>query len=136
MAKIKLTPELQDGICNDIKKGVPIIHAAVANGISQSTFYEYYNKGKEAKSGKFHDFYVKVEEAKSEAIALRAKQIYKAGFETWQASAWWLERVCPEYFGKKDHIELKAESKVKLGSLKEEEAKAEEYFKELDEQMK
>ena len=136
MAKYKLNDKMQEGICKDIREGVPIIYAAQRNGICQSTFYDWYNKGKDAKSGKFRDFYNAIEEAKAEAIAFHAKQIHKASFQSWQASAWWLERVCPEYFGKKDHIELKAESKVKLGSLKEEEAKAEEYFKELDEQMK
>lgn len=136
MARYKLTKEMQDKICKDIGEGVPILYAAQRNGICQSTFYEYYNKGKEAKKGKFRDFYEAVEEAKADAIAFHARQIHKASFQTWQASAWWLERTCPEFFGKKDHIELKAESKVKLGSLKEEEAKAEEYFKELDEQMK
>lgn len=106
----KLTDQLCDEICKDIKEGVPIIHAAIANGISQSTFYDWHNKGKKAKKGKFRDFYEKVEEAKSVAITLRARRIYKAGQANWQADAWWLERVDPENFARKDKMEVKSDN--------------------------
>lgn len=102
MPKLKLTDQLRKDICNDIKAGVPIDHAAIAHGITRATFYNWYRKGKDAKSGKFRQFYDKVEEAKSVAIALRARRIYKAGEDNWQADAWWLERVAPNYFGRKD----------------------------------
>ena len=110
MAKTKLTNKLSDEICNDIKAGVPIVHAAISHGISQSTFYDWYNKGKKAKKGKFRDFYDDVEEAKSIAINLRARRIYKAGQANWQADAWWLERVDPENFGRKDYHTVQSES--------------------------
>ena len=110
MAKTKLINKLSDEICNDIKAGVPIVHAAISHGISQSTFYDRYNKGKKAKKGKFRDFYDDVEEAKSVAITLRARRIYKAGQANWQADAWWLERVDPENFGRKDHHTVQSEN--------------------------
>lgn len=107
----KLTDQLCDEICKDIKAGVPIIHASIANGISQSTFYDWYNKGKNAtRKNKYRDFYEKVEEAKSVAIKLRARRIYKAGQANWQADAWWLERVDPENFGRKDHHKIESEN--------------------------
>lgn len=110
MAKIKLTNKLCDEICNDIKAGVPIKHAAISHGITEVTFYNWYNKGKKAKKGKFRDFYNYVEEAKSIAITLRARRIYKAGQASWQADAWWLERVDPENFGRKDHHTVNSEN--------------------------
>lgn len=110
MAKLKLTDQLCDDICNDIKAGVPIDHAAIAHGITRATFYNWYNKGEDAKSGKFKKFYDKVEEAKSVAITLRARRIYKAGETSWQADAWWLERVDPTNFGRKDHININSKS--------------------------
>lgn len=111
MATLKLTDELCDNICNEIKAGVPIAHASVAHGISKSTFYSWYNKGKEStRKSKFKTFYEKVEEAKSIAITLRARRIYKAGEGNWQADAWWLERVDPENFGRKDHHTVQSES--------------------------
>ena len=113
MAKLKLTDQLCDEICNDIKAGVPIAHAAIAHGITRATFYNWYNKGEDAKSGKFKKFYDKVEEAKSVAITLRARRIYKAGEDNWQADAWWLERVDPDNFGRKDHHDVKMKAEVK-----------------------
>lgn len=112
MAKLKLTDQLCDEICNDIKAGVPIKHAAIAHGISKSTFYDWYSKGENAKSGKFKKFYDKVEEAKSVAITLRSRRIYKAGETSWQADAWWLERVDPDNFGKKDTHKIEADIKA------------------------
>lgn len=115
MAKLKLTDHLCDEICNDIKAGVPIKHASIAHGISESTFYNWFDKGKEAKSGKFRKFYDKIQEAKSVAITLRARRIYKAGETSWQSDAWWLERVDPENFGRKDthKVDMKTDQKVK-----------------------
>lgn len=113
MAKLKLTDRLCDDICNDIKAGVPIKHAAIAHGISKSTFYDWYGKGEQAKSGKFKKFYDKVEESKSVAVTLRARRIYKAGEDCWQADAWWLERVDPDNFGKKDFHDVRMEADVK-----------------------
>lgn len=113
MAKTKLTDKLCDEICNDIKAGVPIKHAAIAHGISEVTYYNWYNKGKASKSGKFRQFYEKVEEAKSVAITLRARRIYKAGQANWQADAWWLERVDPDNFARKDKYEHKVDASVK-----------------------
>ena len=112
MAKTKLTDQLCDEICNDIKAGVPIDHASVAHGITRQTFYNWYNKGEQSKSGKFKKFYDKVEEAKSVAITLRARRIYKAGEDCWQADAWWLERVDPTNFGRKDTHKIEADVKA------------------------
>jgi len=108
MAKTKLTDKLCDEICNDIKAGVPIKHAAISHGITEVTFYNWYNQGKTAKSGAKKQFYDKVEEAKSVAITLRARRIYKAGETSWQADAWWLERVDPDNFRRKDNLNIEA----------------------------
>ena len=80
--------------------------------LSENTIYNWYNKGEDAKSGKFKKFYDKVEEAKSVAITLRARRIYKAGETSWQADAWWLERVDPDNFGRKDHIDINSKSEI------------------------
>ena len=116
MVNLKLTDKLCDEICNDIKAGVPIKHAVISHGISETTYYRWYDKGKEAKSGKFKNFYDKIQEAKSVAVTLRARRVYKAGETSWQADAWWLERVDPENFGRKDthNVDMKTEQKVQV----------------------
>ena len=116
MAKLKLTDQLCDEICNDIKAGVPIKHASISHGISESTFYNWFDKGKEAKSGKFKKFYDKIQEAKSVAITLRARRIYKAGESNWQADAWWLERVDPDNFGRKDTHKIDMDAKADVNA--------------------
>ena len=117
MAKLKLTDQLCDEICNDIKAGVPIKHASISHGISESTFYNWFDKGRDAKSGKFKKFYDKIQEAKSVAITLRARRIYKAGESNWQADAWWLERVDPDNFGRKDRHEVDMKAQVQSDIL-------------------
>ena len=117
MAKLKLTDQLCDEICNDIKAGVPIKHASISHGISESTFYNWFDKGRDAKSGKFKKFYDKIQEAKSVAITLRARRIYKAGENNWQADAWWLERVDPDNFGRKDTHQVDMNAKVQSDLL-------------------
>ena len=116
MAKLKLTDKLCDEICNDIKAGVPIKHASISHGITERTFYNWFDKGKEAKSGKFRKFYDKIQEAKSVAITLRARRIYKAGETSWQADAWWLERVDPDNFGRKDTHKIDMDAKADVNA--------------------
>ena len=135
MAKLKLTDKLCDEICNDIKAGVPIIHSAVAHGICQSTFYEWYNKGKTAtRKSKFRDFYERVEEAKSVAITLRARRVYKAGSKDWKADAWWLERTDPKNFGRKDFHRFEGKQEITSKSevtLEDRREKDEDYIRQF-----
>ena len=107
---VKFSEELCKNICDDIKEGVPVKHACICQGINESTFYAWYNKGKKAKSGKYKKFYDEVNEARSVAVTLRAKRVYKAGETSWQADAWWLERMVPESFARKDKMEVKSDN--------------------------
>jgi hypothetical protein len=108
MVKVKLNKDLQDKICKDIEQGTPMKYASISNGICKSTFYNWYNKGKEAKSGKYHNFYAEIEKAKSKAITLKCEFIHKESKENWHACAWWLERVAPEEFLKKEQYQIEA----------------------------
>ena len=102
MAKCKLNSELTKNICENIKNGIPFKYACKICGISQSTFYNWYNKGKKADDGIFKEFYGEVENAKAEAVGYHFDIIMNAGKNgNWRASAWWLERVCDEFNPKK-----------------------------------
>lgn len=114
--KLKLTPETQEKICNEIKRGLPVSHAAELAGITQRTYYNWYNKGKNAKSGRFKEFYNKIEEAKAYGIALRVENIRKAGESgTWQADAWWLERMDPDNFSLNRNLHVNADVDARVG---------------------
>ena len=109
--KMKLNSQIQEAICNEIKRGTPITSACLIAGISKDTYYRWYRKGEKAKTGRFKEFYNKIEEAKAYAIALRVENIRKAGRNgSWQADAWWLERMVPESFGRKDKMEVKSDN--------------------------
>ena len=112
MAKCKLNSELTKNICENIKNGIPFKYACKICGISKSTFYNWYNKGKKADEGIFKEFYDEVENAKAEAVKYNVDIIRNAAENGyWRAAAWWLERTCPEEFGVKK--EVKADVKVK-----------------------
>ena len=64
----KLTPELTVAILEHLRKGVPDVHACVAVGINQSTFYSWLRDGEKAKSGRKKAFYHDVTRARAEAI--------------------------------------------------------------------
>lgn len=109
-AKLKLNSKLTKAICKDISGGMPFKWASRNNNITEQTFYNWYNKGKKANDGLFKEFYDEVEKAKAKAVKYNVGVVMNAGKENWQASAWWLERTCPDDFGKKK--EVKADVKV------------------------
>lgn len=90
-------------ICGQIKKGNTIRTAAVACGISQSTFYGWKSQGeadrKDGKTTKYTRFLDEVEHA--DAVAqqrLLARVLHKA---PWKASLEILKRRWPKEFGDK-----------------------------------
>ena len=109
-AKLKLNSKLTKAICKDIAEGMPVKWASKKNNIGEKTFYNWYNKGKKADDGLFKEFYDEVEKAKAKAVKYNVDVVMNAGKKSWQASAWWLERTCPEDFGTKK--EVKADVKV------------------------
>lgn len=110
MAKLKLNQELQTELCNHIKKGIPIIYSCKLVGITRATYYNWYNKGTSARSGKFKEFVKEVEKAKAIAISNSVETILTASTDDWKAAAWYLERIAPKEFGKKDNVNIKSEN--------------------------
>lgn len=93
----KVVRKLLDGII----LGMPYEHAADWAGINRQTYYNWYNKGKTAKSGKFKEFFDKVKEAEAKGIGACLTSIHQArGDGNWQAAAWILERRYPGKYGR------------------------------------
>jgi len=135
--KTKLTPEVQETICNWLKLGYYQEDAAVMAGIAPSTFYDWLKKGAEedAKqeeikalgSGEsplpaikedsdielvyiYSEFSEAVARARAEAEGAHIKNIRRAADNgTWQASAWFLERSFPKKWGKRSALEIDAQ---------------------------
>ena len=105
-------------------------------GINEATLYKWLNKGKKAKRGKYRDFYNDFQMAKNKNKLFHLKKIHEA--EAWTASAWYLERVYPDEFGRKDRMDLKHDGEVKVETkktLEEKRIENENYFKELEKEL-
>ena len=129
----KLTDEVQAIIVNALKNGLSNAAAASLARISEPTFYNWYNKGAEAKSGKMKDFHDAVDNARDVAQANYENVIASAANDgTWQAAAWWLERRRPQQYGKKEKIEADVNHKG-LSGLADAIAKSKEKHRREDE---
>jgi len=88
----KYTPELVEQIVHLIKAGVFAIDACLAVGIGETTYYEWLKTKPE--------FRESIKRARARAIIMHVTNIWKAGDTDWKASAWWLERVARDRFGR------------------------------------
>lgn len=105
-------------------------------GINEATLYKWLEKGKKAKRGKYRDFYNDFQMTKNRNKLFHLKKIHEA--ETWTASAWYLERVYPDEFGRKDRMDLTHDGKLEIEnkkSLEEKRIENENYFKELEREL-
>ena len=135
--KTKLTPEIQETICNWLKLGYYQEDAAIMAGIAPSTYYDWLKKGAEEDSKQdeikalgdessplpaiiegsdielvyvFSEFSEAVARARAEAEGAHIKNIRRAADNgTWQASAWFLERSFPKKWGKRSTLDIDAQ---------------------------
>jgi hypothetical protein len=106
MAKSKLTDEFVEDFCSAISLGLSIVGACDYCSISEVTYYAYIKKAEEeiangVKNSKYVKFFNRVKKAKASFKAFHMKKIREAAESgNWQASAWSLERCCPNEYGK------------------------------------
>jgi hypothetical protein len=102
--RLKLNDEMIDKIAGIIASGNYVKTACDIVGISETTYYDWMQKGKAGKKP-----YAKLSEAikKAEAVAeaKRVQTILEASEEQWQAAAWYLERRYPDRWGKKVNVD-------------------------------
>lgn len=126
----KLTDEVQRIIVESLENGLAIKAACGRARISEQTFYNWYNKGAEAKSGKHKNFHDAVDNAKNTAQANFENVITSAaGKGTWQAAAWWLERRRPEMYNKPEKVMVNP--KQDLSEFVEDKDKQDEIFDDI-----
>ena len=96
----KLSPELTAKIVERIIEGNRPQLAANMVGISSSTFFEWMSKGKNLEA-EFLEFSEAITRAFAQAVILKIGIIHRAATKgDWRASAYWLEKNCPEIYGK------------------------------------
>jgi hypothetical protein len=94
-----LTPESGPLILAAVAAGEPLKYAAESNGIDEDTLMSWLRKGRQGTDPLYVEFLKEIKKAQSAAVAIRVKRITRAGRKSWQANAWWLERMIPEHFG-------------------------------------
>jgi len=108
----KLTPELQQQICNLLAMGNYVAHVCEMVGISERTFYYWQERG-EAGEEPFSQFLQAVKKAQAQAVARAVAGIQRAGLDgSWQALAWFLERRYPDMWGRRDRVEHSGDMQV------------------------
>ena len=117
--KPAISKEIIDKLFQEISRGVPIKYACTIAGISRSSYYYWSKKAKKLPDDLPEDdenylykyFEKRKEEGIAMAIATRVEHIRTDN--SWQSSAWWLERMAYEDFGKKQTIDANVDAKVK-----------------------
>lgn len=109
----KLTPELSARFCEAISKGYSIGAACAIVGISRQTYYNWYDKGKNAKSGKYKQFYCDVDNAEDKATHRAEKPIIDAIPRDAREAKWWLIKRRQDLYGERTYTEAKIDAEVK-----------------------
>jgi transposase len=92
----KLTPEIQERICQLIRAGNTVEIASEASGITPTTFYNWMQKGADGRQP-YADFSKAIEQVRAEAEAILVGRIQRAAQSgSWRAATWLLERQWPE----------------------------------------
>jgi transposase len=108
----KLTPEVQERICQAIRAGNYYEAACAYAGIGYSTFRAWMIKGEKAKSGKYREFMEAVTRAEHEAEARMVALWQKHMPEDYRAIRDFLERRYPERWGKR--VDIKQDIKQEV----------------------
>ena len=87
-----LTPEVQAKIVEAVKAGNYKHVAAAYAGVPRGTFFQWMDRGRRQKTGRYKDFYDAITEAEAIAESNNVVTIALASKNDWKASAWLLER--------------------------------------------
>ena len=112
--KSKLTRELIEKACDLKKRGYTNAQICQACEISEETFYRW-QRGEELE-GLAYELCEGLKKAEAKKQAAILAKIEEHGQETWQALAWYAERMWPERFAKVDRLqaEVKQETKANV----------------------
>lgn len=115
----KLTPELQDEICEALRAGNYLETAARRCGLAKSTLHLWLHRGRleidrlsenprarmRKREAPYVEFSEAVKKAEADAETMAIAVIMLAGKTQWQAMAWYLERKHFDRWGRKQAIE-------------------------------
>jgi len=107
----KLTPQLQEKICDYIAKGNYLNTACQATGITDSTLFNWLKRAEEeAKNGggMYFDLMVAIKKAEAQAEAALASMIKETALQKkdWLSAMTFLERRHPDRWGRRDRTRV------------------------------
>jgi len=112
----KFTKRKQRAVVKALKAGEYAKVAAEAQGIDESTYYRWLQRGEaaikasdngetmDAKELGYADFVVKVRQAEAEAEETALQRVQRS--EDWRATAWFLERRYPGRWAKRQSLDV------------------------------
>ena len=112
MAEPKFSEELCECLVENYGKGIPLKYCADSVGIARQTIYDWMNKGKNAKSGKYRDFYLDMQRAKSKFIAHHIGKIQDN--KSWMSSQYLLQVTDPDEFVVAEKQKIESETKATI----------------------
>ena len=113
----KLTKEVCAKLCEALQKGHSIKGACGYAGINPTTYYNWYNRGQTAKSGKYKQFVCDIDNAKSKATCDVEDVVLDAIPSDVQTAKWWLVKHNPDTYGDRQYNETKIDADVKTEIL-------------------
>lgn len=111
----KLNKTLTKKMCKYIEEGNYISTACKLCGIERHTHYDWIKYGKKGIKP-FKDYYLAIEEAKAKAEASMVDVITSSALEDGNvgASQWWLARMYPDRWAKREKIDAKVDNSQKI----------------------
>ncbi|MBD3276840.1 MAG: hypothetical protein GF388_00925 [Candidatus Aegiribacteria sp.] len=145
--KMKLTRDIIKAVEEMATLGMYNVDIAHNLQINKGTFYNWQKIGmdiheqvwqgdKDEKSLNrserlYYDFFNSLKRAQSEAVKSALGRIRKAGRESWQAEAWFLERTRPDDFGRRERHQIEHSGKIAHTLSPEDEERLEEEMQEF-----
>lgn len=99
----KLTDELIEQFCEEVKGGLPICYCCDLLEIHETTYEAWINQGNEDEKAKidsiYATFYRGIKKSYAQYVEDSKKRIH-SGTPGWQGTAWWLERTNNKFMPK------------------------------------
>ena len=99
-------------LTENYEKGLPLKYCADIAGVARSTVYNWMEKGKQSKRGKYHDFYLDMQRAKSKFIAHHQLKIAES--KDWRASQYLLQVTDTEKYVVTEKKQVQADVKTDI----------------------
>jgi hypothetical protein len=106
----KLSPEIARAITDDLLAGMPPNRAAEFAGIDPTTLSRWLDRGMRQRKGIYRDFWDDFRTAQGEAYREALTNVRKAALRDARYSQWWLSRIDPRNFGRRDNVEQDSSS--------------------------